>query len=82
MLTKDAGSAISKLNDRRLVVQGATDYSIPESHLTEMHYLVSERQTEVEEMSSTIAVLKLENQAASSSMQKMQAILHGSSSNA
>ena len=76
---RDAGQAISKLNDRRLVIKGATDYSIPESHLTEMHHLVSERQTEVEEMSSTIAALKLENQAASSSMQNMQAILHGSS---
>ena len=79
---RDAGRAISKLNDRRLVIKGATDYSIPESHLTEMHHLVNERQTEVEEMSSTIAALKLENQAASSSMQNMQAILHGSSSNA
>jgi len=76
---RDAGRAISKLNDRRLVIKGATDYSIPESHLTEMHHLVSEHQTEVEEMSSTIAALKLENQAASSSMQNMQAILHGSS---
>ena len=79
---RDAGRAISKLNDRRLVIKGATDYSIPESHLTEMHHLVSEHQTEVEEMSSTIAALKLENQAASSSMQNMQTILHGSSSNA
>ena len=79
---RDAGRAISKLNDRRLVIKGATDYSIPESHLTEMHHLVSERQTEVEEMSSTIAALKLENQAALSSMQNMQAILHGSSNNA
>ena len=79
---RDAGKAISMLNDRRLVVKGATDYSIPESHLTEMHHLVSERQTEVEEMSSTIAALKLENQAASSSAQNMQAIMYGSSNNA
>ena len=45
---RDAGKAISMLNDRRLIIKGATDYSIPESHLTEMHHLVSERQTEVE----------------------------------
>ena len=45
---RDAGKAISMLNDRRVVIKGATDYSIPESHLTEMHHLVSERQTEVE----------------------------------
>ena len=79
---RDAGRAISKLNDRRLVIKGATDYSIPESHLTEMHLLASERQTEVEEMSSTIAALKLENQAVSSSMQQGQVVLHGSSSSA
>ena len=75
---RNAGRAISKLNDRRLVIKGATDYSIPESHLTEMHLLASERQTEVEEMSSTIAALKLENQAVSSSMQQGQVVLHGS----
>ena len=79
---RDASKAISMLNDRRLIIKGATDYSIPESHLTEMHHLVSERQTEVEEMSSTIAALKLENQAASSSAQNMQAIMYGSSNNA
>ena len=79
---RDASKAISMLNDRRLIIKGATDYSIPESHLTEMHHLVSERQTEVEEMSSTIAALKLENQAASSSVQNMQAIMYGSSNNA
>ena len=79
---RDAGKAINMLNDRRLIVKGATDYSIPESHLTDMHRLVSERQTEVEEMSSTIAALKLENQAASSSAQNMQAIMYGSSNNA
>ena len=79
---RDAGKAISMLNDRRLVIKGATDYSIPESHLTEMHQLVSERQTEVEEMSNTIAALKLENQAASSSAQNLQAIMYESSNNA
>ena len=79
---RDASKAISMLNDRRLIIKGATDYSIPESHLTEMHHLVSERQTEVEEMSSTIAALKLEDQAASSSAQNMQAIMYGSSNNA
>jgi len=79
---RDANKAISMLNDRRLIIKGATDYSIPESHLTEMHRLVSERQTEVEEMSNTIAALKLENQAASSSAQNLQAIMYGSSNNA
>ena len=79
---RDVGKAISMLNDRRLVIKGATDYTIPESHLTEMHHLVSERQTEVEEMSNTIAALKLENQAASSSTQNLQAIMYGSSNNA
>ena len=79
---RDAGRAISKLNDRRLVIKGATDYSIPESHLTDMHHLASERQAEVEEMACTIAALKLENQAATSSMQQGQVVLHGSSSSA
>ena len=79
---KDAGKAVRQLNDRRLVIQGATDYSVPESHLTEMHQLVNERQSVLEEMSSTIAALKLENQAASSSMQNRQIALHGSSSSA
>ena len=79
---RDAGHAISKLNDRRLVIKGATDYSIPESHLTEMHHLANERFAEVEEMSSTISALRLENQAASSSLQNMPAVLFGTSNNA
>ena len=79
---KDAGRAISKLNDRRLVIKGATDYSIPESHLTEMHHLANERFAEVEEMSSTISALRIENQAASSSLQNTSAVLFGASNNA
>ena len=79
---RDASRSISMLNDRRLVIKGATDFSIPESHLTEMHHLASERFAEVEEMSSTIAALRLENQAASSSIQNTQTVLHGSSSSA
>ena len=79
---RDAGRSIRMLNDRRLVIKGATDYSIPESHLTEMHHLAKERFAEVEEMSSTIAALKLENQAASSSLQNMPATLFGSPNNA
>ena len=79
---RDAGRSIRMLNDRRLVIKGATDYSIPESHLTEMHHLANERFAEVEEMSSTIAALKLENQAASSSSQNMPATLLGNPSNA
>ena len=75
---KDAGKAVSQVN----VIHGATDYSIPESHLTEMHQIVNERQTEVEEMSKTITALKLENQAASSSMQNLQLVQHGSGSSA
>ena len=47
-----------------------------------MHQLASERFAEVEEMSSTIAALKLENQAASSSSQKKPATLLGYPSNA
>ena len=47
---RDAGRSIKMLNDRRLVIKGATDYSIPESHLTEMHQLASERFAEVEEI--------------------------------
>ena len=74
---RDAGRSIKMLNDRRLVIKGATDYSIPESHLTEMHQLASERFAEVEEMSSTIAALKLENQVASSSSQNKPATLLG-----
>ena len=79
---RDAGRSIKMLNNRRLVIKGATDYSIPESHLTEMHQLASERFAEVEEMSSTIAALKLENQAASSSSQNKPATLLGYPSNA
>ena len=79
---RDAGRSIKMLNDRRLVIKGATDYSIPESHLTEMHHLASERFAEVEEMSSTIAALKLGNQAASSSSQNKPATLLGYPSNA
>ena len=79
---RDAGRSIKMLNDRRLVIKGATDYSIPESHLTEIHQLASERFAEVEEMSSTIAALKLENQAASSSSQNKLATLLGYPSNA
>ena len=78
---RDAGRSIRMLNDRRLVIKGATDYSIPESHLTEMHHLANERFAEVEEMSSTIAALKLENQAASSSLQNMPATLFGNPNN-
>ena len=79
---RDAGKSIKMLNDRRLVIKGATDYSIPESHLTEMHQLASERFAEVEEMSSTIAALKLENQAYSSSSLNRPTTLHGYPSNA
>ena len=79
---RDAGQSIKMLNDRRLVIKGATDYSIPESHLTEMHQLASERFAEVEEMSSTIAALRLENQAASSSSSNKPAALLGYPSNA
>ena len=44
--------------------------------------MTSERFAKVEEMSSTIAALRLENHAASSSMQNMQTVLLGTSSNA
>ena len=64
------------------MIQGKTDYSIPESHLTEMHAVASERYTEVEEMSNTISALKLENQAASSEMQKMKLAICGIPGNA
>ena len=63
---RDASRAVSQLSDRRLLIKGATDFSIPESHLTEMHTLVNQRYTEMEEMSKTISTLKLENMAASS----------------
>ena len=79
---RDAGKAISMLNDRRLIIQGATDYSIPESHLTDMHLLLGEKQSEMEEMSSMISALKLENQAATSSSQSGQMMLLGSASGA
>ena len=42
-----------------------------------MHALAIERFMEVEEMSSTIAALNLENQAASSEMQKMKLAICG-----
>ena len=47
-----------------------------------MHHLANERFAEVEEMSSTISALRLENQAASSSLQNMPAVLFGTSNNA
>ena len=79
---RDAGKAISMLNDRRLIIQGATDYSIPESHLTDMHMLLGENRSEMEEMSSMISALKLENQAAASSSQSGQVTLLGPASGA
>ena len=79
---RDAGKAISMLNDRRLVIQGATDYSIPESHLTDMHMLLGENRSEMEEMSNMISALKLENQAAASSSQSGQVTLLGPASGA
>ena len=79
---KDAGRAVSQSNDRRLAIKGATDFSIPESHLTEMHTLVSERYTEMEEMSKTKSTLKLENMAASSEMNQMKLKICGISGNA
>ena len=47
-----------------------------------MHQLANERFAEVEEMSSTIAALKLENQAHSSSSKNRPTTLHGYPSNA
>ena len=47
-----------------------------------MHHLTNERFAEVEEMSSTISALRLENQAASSSLQNTSAVLFGASNNA
>ena len=79
---RHASKAISMLNDRRLVIQGATDYSIPESHLTDMHKQLGENRTEIEEMSSMISMLKLENQAATSSSQSGQMTLLGPNSGA
>ena len=79
---QQAGRAIGQPNDRRLVIKGATHCSIPESHLTEMHTLASERYTEVEEMSSTISALKLENQAASSEMRGVKLAICGIPGNA
>ena len=70
-----ASKAISMLNDPRLVIHGATDYSIPETHLTDMHKQLSENRTEMDEMSNMISALKLENQAATSSSQSGQMTL-------
>ena len=79
----EGGRAIRMLNDRRLVIKGATDSSIPENHLTEMHTLVNERNTEVAMMSETIAAMKLvENSEASSEMNKMKLSICGQPSNA
>ena len=80
---RDTRRAVGRLNDRLLVIKGATDFSIPESHLTDMHALAGEQHTEVEEMSSTIiAALKIENQAASSEMQEMKLAICGVPCNA
>ena len=58
----EAGRAIRMMNDQRVPFKGATDFSIPESHLTDMHALVNERNTEVATMSETVAALKLEKE--------------------
>ena len=79
---RDAGKAIGMLNDRRLLIQGATDFTIPESHLTDMHMLLGENRSEMEEMSNMISALKLENQAAASSSQSGQMTLLGPTSGA
>ena len=79
---RDASKAIGMLNDRRLIIQGATDYSIPESHLTDMHTLLGENRSEMGEMSNMISTLKLENQAATSSSQSGQVTLLGPTSGA
>ena len=65
-----------------MVIKGAIDYSIPENHLTEMHHLANERFAKVKKMSSTISALRLENQAASSSLQNTPAVFFGTSNNA
>ena len=39
----EAGRAINMMYDRRFLVK-ATEFSIPESHLTDMHALVNERE--------------------------------------
>ena len=78
----ETGRAIRMLNERKLLIKGATDFSIPESHLTDMHALLNEKNTEVAMMSETIAALKLENNEASSEMSKMKLSICGQPSNA
>ena len=62
------------MNDRRLLIKGTTDFSIPESHLMDMHALVNERNTEVAMMSETIAALKLEDSEASYEINKWNSV--------
>ena len=50
--------------------------------MSDKNNLASDRLVEVEEMSSTIATLKLENQAASSEMQKIKLAICFQASNA
>ena len=52
------------------------------NRLNDQRNLANDRLVEVEEMSSTIAALKFENQAASSEMQKMKLAICGQSGNA
>jgi len=43
-LQSDTDRAFKVLNERRIVIQGAQDYSIPQSHLADMHMEVHVQQ--------------------------------------
>ena len=50
------------MNDRRLVIQGAQDYSIPQSHLTDMHEEVHIQQKGKKALQHITTMLKAESQ--------------------
>ena len=69
-------------NERGSLERAHVDAGRAINRLNDQHSLANDRLVEVEEMSSTIAALKLENQAASSEMQKMKLAMCGRANNA
>ena len=69
-------------NERGSLERAHVDAGRAINRLNDQHSLANDRLVEVEEMSSTIAALKLENQAASSEMQKMKLAICGRANNA
>lgn len=63
-LQSDTDRAFKVLNERRIVIQGAQDYSIPQSHLADMHMEVHVQQKEIEALEEPNLKVKAEPQRA------------------